>query len=201
MSTAVDWSEIRQRLDNARTALERTLAPIPELVARTLKARAEALAREPAKAEAADTVEAVVFRLAHETYAVEARYVREVSRLENLTSLPCTPAFVLGVVNLRGQIVSVIDMRKFFALPEKGLSDLNRVIVLRSEEMAFGLLADAIVGVGRIARADIQPSLPTLTGIREKYLQGETREGIVVLDAARLLADERIVVREQARQE
>jgi purine-binding chemotaxis protein CheW len=201
MSTAADWSEIRQRLDNARTALERTLAPIPELVARTLKARAEALAREPAKAEAADTVEAVVFRLAHETYAVEARYVREVSRLENLTPLPCTPAFVLGVVNLRGQIVSVIDMRKFFALPEKGLSDLNRVIVLRSEEMAFGLLADAIVGVGRIARADIQPSLPTLTGIREKYLQGVTREGVVVLDAARLLADERIVVREQAKHE
>jgi len=63
--------------------------------------------------------------------------------------------------------------------------------------MMFGILADAILGVRRIALAGIQPSLPTLTGIREKYLKGITPERTVVLDAGKLLADEDIVVQEQ----
>lgn len=104
---------------------------------------------------------------------------------------------VLGIVNLRGEIVSVIDVRKFFDLPQTGLPDLNKVIVLKSGDMVFGILADVILGVRRIALAEIQSSLPTLTGIRGKYLKGITPERTVVLDAGKLLADEDIVVQEQ----
>lgn len=123
--------------------------------------------------------------------------MREVYPLEELTPLPCTPPFVLGIVNLRGEILSVIDIKKFFDLPEKGLTDLNKVIVLEFEDMAFGIVADAISGVRRISRAAIQPSLPTLTGIREDYLQGVTAERVVVLDAEKLLNDEKLIVNEQ----
>ena len=193
----IDWIEVRQRLDAARAAVERVWAPDPEEVKRILKVRAQALAREPEKAQAADALEIVEFLLAHETYAVESRHVREVYPLENLTPLPCTPAFVLGIVNLRGEILSVIDIRKFFDLPEKGLTDLNKVIVLQSDDMLFGILADAIVGVRAVPLSEIQPSLPTLKGIREKYLKGVTRERTVVLDAGKLLADEKIIVQEQ----
>jgi purine-binding chemotaxis protein CheW len=165
---------------------------------RILKARAEALAREPARARAAaEHIEVVEFVLAYERYAVETRYVREVSPLENLTPLPCTPAFVLGIVNLRGEILSVIDLKKFFELPEKGLTDLNKVIVLEAESMRFGILADAVSGVRRVRVDEIQPSLPTLTGVREAYLKGVTAERMVILDADKLLADERIMVLEQ----
>jgi purine-binding chemotaxis protein CheW len=165
---------------------------------RILKARAEALAREPARARAAaEHIEVVEFVLAYERYAVETRYVREVSPLENLTPLPCTPAFVLGIVNLRGEILSVIDLKKFFELPEKGLTDLNKVIVLEAENMRFGILADAVLSVRRISVDGIQPSLPTLTGVREAYLRGVTTERIVILDADKLLANERIIVLEQ----
>jgi len=139
----------------------------------------------------------VEFILAHERYAVASEYVREVYPLEQLTPLPCTPAFVLGIVNLRGEILSVINIKKFFDLPEKGLTDLNKVIVLESEDRVFGILADAINGVRRILRSDIQPSLPTLTGIRQDYLQGVTAERVVVLDAEKLLADEKLIVQEQ----
>ena len=104
---------------------------------------------------------------------------------------------MLGIVNLRGEILSVIDIKKFFELPEQGLTDLNKIIVLQSEDMLFGILADAIAGVRRIPVAGMQPSLPTLTGIREDYLQGVTPERLVVLDAEKLLTDENIVVREQ----
>ena len=196
--TATDWREVDRRMEAARAAVERVWAPDPEETQRILKARAEALARPPGQAEAAgEHIEIVEFALAHENYAVETRYVREVYPLENLTPLPCTPAFVLGIVNLRGEILSVIDLKKFFELPEKGLTDLNKVIVLQSANMLFGILADAVLGVRRVPLAGIQPSLPTLTGVREEYLKGVTAESTVILDAEKLLADGGIVVREQ----
>lgn len=193
----VNWREVHQRLESARAAAGRVWAPDAGETKRILKARAKALAREPGKAEAAAELEFVEFLLAHEKYAVETRHVREVYPLENLTPLPCAPAFVLGIVNLRGEIFSVIDIKKFFDLPEKGLTDLNKVIVLRSDSMLFGILADAILGVRRVPVSEIQPSLPTLTGIREKYLKGVTPERTVLLDAEKLLADEAIIVQEQ----
>jgi purine-binding chemotaxis protein CheW len=194
----VDWHEVRLRLEAARAAIEQVWAPPPEETRRILKTRAEALAREHAPAATAgERLEVVEFVLAGERYAVETRVVRDVYPLEQLTPLPCTPAFVLGIVNLRGEILSVIDIKKFFDLPEKGLTDLNKVIVLESGAMRFGILADAITGVHRIPVAGIQPSLPTLTGIRAEYLRGVTAGRTVILDAEALLTDPNIVVQEQ----
>ncbi|MHB1291121.1 MAG: chemotaxis protein CheW [Sulfuricella sp.] len=194
----IDWREVEQRLEAARVAIERIWEPTAEDTQRVLEERARALAREPARVESADEwIEVVEFILAHERYAVESEYVREVYPLEELTPLPCTPVFVLGIVNLRGEILPVIDIKKFFDLPEKGLTDLNKVIVLELEDMAFGIVADAISGVRRIPRAGIQPSLPTLTGIREDYLLGVTAERVVILDAEKLLTDEKLIVQEQ----
>jgi len=195
---AVDWRDIERRMAAAGAAIERGSMPPPDETQRILKARAQALAREPVPEEAADArIEVVEFLLAHERYAVESRYVREVYPLESLTPLPCTPAFVLGIINLRGEVLSVIDIKKFFELPEQGLTDLNKVIVLRSENMLFGILADAISGVHRVPVADIQPSLPTLTDIREAYLRGVMPDRTVILDAEKLLSDANIIVQEQ----
>lgn len=196
---AIDWNGAKQRLEAARIAIERIWTPTAEETKRVLEERARSLAREPVRAESDDEwIEVVEFTLAHERYAVASEYVREVYPLEELTPLPCTPPFVLGIVNLRGEILSVIDIKKFFDLPEKGLTDLNKVIVLESADMVFGIVADVIGSVRRISRTDIQPSLPTLTGIREDYLQGVTAERVVVLDAEKLLNDEKLIVNEQA---
>ena len=195
---SIDWREVERRLEAARVAIERIWAPTAEDTQRILKERAQTLAQEPARAEAVDEgIEVVEFLLAHERYAVASEHVRKVYPLEDIAPLPCTPAFVLGIVNVRGEILSVIDIKKFFDLPEKGLTDLNKVIVLESEDMVFGIVADAISGVRRIQRAGIQPSLPTLTGIREDYLLGVTAERVVILDAEKLLADEKLIVQEQ----
>jgi purine-binding chemotaxis protein CheW len=139
----------------------------------------------------------VEFLLAHETYGVESLYVREVHPLKAFTPLPCTPAFVLGIINVRGQILSVIDLKKFFDLPEKRLTDLDKVIVVHDDTMVFGVLADAILGVRTIPLDTIQPSLPTLTGIRAGYLRGVTNERLVILDAVKLLRDPTLVVLEE----
>lgn len=163
-----------------------------------LKARAKELAREAREEKTLErSMEIVEFLLASEKYGVESSYVREIYPLKELTPVPCTPPFVLGIINMRGQILSVIDIKKFFDLPEKGLTDLNKVIVLGADKMEFGILADAILGVNGVSINDIQPGLPTLTGIRGEYLIGITGERVVILDVEKLLKDKKIIVHEE----
>ncbi len=196
--TPVDWGEISRRLEAAQTAMQQGGEPSSEEQNHILKARAQALAQElQAHQAAAEVIEIVEFLLAHETYGVESLYVREVYPLKEFTPLPGTPPFVLGIINVRGQILSVIDLKKFFDLPEKGLTDLNKVIILRDDHMEFGLLADAILGVRSLPRKDLQLSLPTLTGIREAYLKGVTSERVVIVDAQKLLSDRKLIVHEE----
>ena len=190
----VDWEGIHRQLEAMRTAAEHGWAPGPEEARKILKARAQALARKPQPDAAGESLEILEFRLAYESYAIEACFVREVCPLKDFTPVPCTPPFVLGIVNVRGQILSVIDLKKFFELPEKGLSDLNKVIVAHNRDIEFGILADAVAGVRAIPVADIQAPLPTLTGIRQDYLKGVTRDRLVVLDGAKLLSDSRMKV-------
>ena len=162
-----------------------------------LKKRAAALAVEPKEdGTENDLIEIVEFLLADEYYAIESVFISEVCHLKDLTPIPCTPAFVLGVINLRGTILSVIDLRTFFELPNKGLSDLNKVIVLNDGVMEFGILADVIRGVRLISVKTLQASLPTLTNIRADYLKGVSEERLVVLDGGKILSDQRMVVHE-----
>lgn len=197
-SRRIDWNEVRQRLENAGAAIEHATTPDPEETRRILKMRAQALGRISSSPKAVkEQIEVVEFVLAQERYAVESQHVRDVYPLEQLTPVPCTPTFVLGIVNLRGEILSVIDIKKFFDLPDKGLTDLNKVIVLESDQMRFGILADAIIGVHAIPVDEVQASLPTLTGIRREYLKGVTPGRTVILDAEALLTDPNIVVDDQ----
>lgn len=201
----IDWSEIHSRLDAAHATIEKGFSPGPDEKKRVLRARAKLLAKEPEKRETGEYIEVVEFLLAQEHYGIETRFIREVYPLRDYTPVPCTPSFVLGLINVRGQIISVIDIKKFFEMPEKGLSDLNKVIILRSDEPAlskaegieFGVLADVIIGVLMISVDGLQPPLATLKGIGEDYIRGITGDRIVVLDGARILSDKRIVVDEQ----
>ena len=163
--------------------------------ARTLKERAKALAREPKGIEEDEShLEVVEFMLAHERYALELTHIREVYPLKELTPLPGTPDFVLGIINVRGQILSIVDIKRFFDLPEKVLTNLNQVIILQSDEMEFGILADEILGTRLIPASAIQASLPTLTGIRAEYLKGVTGDRVVILNGEKIVLDEKMVV-------
>lgn len=178
-------------------ATGRESAPPPETWNDILLARARELAQPPEQEADTETIEVVALRLAHETYGIETAYVREVYHLKDLTPLPCTPPFIAGIVNVRGQVMSVIDIKKLFELPAKGLSDLNKVVIISDGDMEFGILADAILEVRNIPLSEIQPGLPTLTGVREDYLKGITADRLVVLDAVKLLHSDTIVVHEE----
>jgi purine-binding chemotaxis protein CheW len=162
-----------------------------------LKARARLLAQEPPKAALAGTfLEIIEFRLASETYGIESMFVREIHTLRDFTPLPGVPAFVIGIANIRGQIISVVDLKKFFNLPDKGLGELNKVIIIRNKRMEFGILADAVLGTRSVPLEAIQAPPATVTGIGAEYLKGITGARIIVLDAQKILDDGKMIVNE-----
>jgi purine-binding chemotaxis protein CheW len=117
-----------------------------------------------------------------------------VQPLRELTPLPCTPPFLRGLVNVHGRLVGVIDLKRFFGLPERGITDLHRVLLLRKGEVEIGLLSDTVEGVKAIDSDQIQPPLMTLNGIAAKYVMGVTPEHLVVLDADAILDDPSLVI-------
>jgi purine-binding chemotaxis protein CheW len=196
----LDWADLHRRLDVSQSALRRKLAPGPEERQKILRARARQLATAgPERTNSPQSgLEVVEFILGPERYGIESSHIREIHSLSEFTPLPCTPAFVLGLVNVRGQILSIINIKKLFDLPEKGLTDLNKVIIVQSHAMEVGILADAIVGVRVLAPEALHPALPTMTGIRAEYLKGIAKDSLVVLDIESILADEKILVNELA---
>jgi purine-binding chemotaxis protein CheW len=172
-----------------------SLDPTPAQKRQILRARAHALAQEDSQQHAPEeSLRVIEFRLAHEKYAVEAAFVREVYQIKHLTPLPCTPPFVLGIVNIRGRILSIVDLRAFFALPHDGGLDHNTAIILRADALEFGVLTNGILGARSVPYSTIQDTLPALSGIRTEYLLGVTQDHTIILDAECILSDRRILV-------
>lgn len=195
----INWDEVQSRLNSVQKSLESKLEIPAEKLKEILHSRAEAFSREPEKKdEDQNTIEILEFVLAYERYGVESSFIQEVYPMKTFTQLPCTPPFVLGIINARGRIISVLDIKKFFDLPEKGLTDLNKVIILHSAKMEFGILADAISGMRKIPLAKLQQELPTLTGIRADFLKGVTPDGIIILDGEKFLNDNKIIINDES---
>ncbi|MGE5497943.1 MAG: chemotaxis protein CheW [Syntrophothermus sp.] len=169
----------------------------PEEEQLILKKRALALAFQPKTGDAQPSSEVLFFTLSGETYALETRFIREVHALKDLTPLPQMPPFLKGISNVRGEIISVNDIKIFFELPSSGITDLNKIIILHNEQMTFGILADRIMGVNEILLTDIHPPLPTMAGRREEYVKGITADGIIILDAQKLLNDNKLIINEE----
>ncbi len=147
--------------------------------------------------ETGATLDLQVFELSQETYAIETRYVEEVVPLKLMAPIPCTPDYILGLVNVRGRMVSVVDIRCFFELPLQGLSDLNSVVVIADDQMEFGLLTDRIQDGVVLPESQVLPPPANLKGIRADYLLGVTADQWTLLDGQKLLADPRLVVEER----
>jgi purine-binding chemotaxis protein CheW len=191
----VNWEELHQRMDAARLALEENTSTTNETSRATLKQRARLLSNELTQTDTVqESIEVIVFTLASETYAIQSDSVLEAYPLKEFTPLPGVPSFIMGIVNIRGQIFSIINLKIFFSLPEKGLGQLNKLIILRNNTMEFGILADEIIGVTTIPLASIQASPPTLSGVGAKYLLGVSTNQIMIINAEKLLTDEQIIV-------
>jgi purine-binding chemotaxis protein CheW len=176
------------------TATRQSGNPEEERVRKTLEERAQKIAVPEAGALEAGIVEVLRFQLAYQEYALEMRYVREVILTGEITPVPGAPPFISGICFARGQIISLVDLRVLFSLPEKGLTDLNRVIVITDGHITFGILADNITGIGTIPSFLILMPETGMAPSWKQYLKGYVSDSLIVLDAAAILADPALVV-------
>lgn len=160
--------------------------------------RALALAREYApEEENGERLDVTVFRLGNERYAFESLLTREVVPCDGYTPLPCVPTFIAGIMNLRGRILSLVDLRLLFEVRGDVESEQRKVIVLSNGEMEFGVIVDEIEGNTRLPLSSLQEDYPTLNWAGGGYLRGVTRERLILLDAGKLLRNPALVVDEE----
>jgi purine-binding chemotaxis protein CheW len=142
-----------------------------------------------------NTISVVEFLLSPERFAIEEKYVSEVLSLKEITPIPGTPAFVMGVINLRGRIVSIINLKTLFNLKERGLTELNKVIILKDEKTEFGIVADSISGNKTIDLQTLSSPPLTLNTIESDNIKGITPDGLIILNAANLLNSKQIILK------
>jgi purine-binding chemotaxis protein CheW len=195
---AIDWQEAYARLEGARRRLEGAESLPPEEVGRILRERAAALARPHEEATIpTETLEFLVLALAGERYGLEAARVVEVLPLRELTPVPCTPGFVLGVVTHRGRILPVLDFRSLFDLAGPGAPGGGRIVAVEAGGMTFGIFADAVVNLVRVGASEVAPPPVALDGGRRSFVRGVARGTVAILDLEGLARDPRTTVNEE----
>ncbi len=137
----------------------------------------------------------VTFSLAGRQYAINIMKVKEISKANRFTFVPNTLAFVEGVYNLRGEIITIIDLRKMFNLPSVPRSGdrLENIIILNIQENVIGVIVDSIENVIGVSSRTIQPRHPLFTDIQMKYISGVVETGgklYVILDVERIFGEE-----------
>ncbi len=138
----------------------------------------------------------VTFSLAGKEYGVDIMSVKEIAKAARFTYVPNASTFVRGVYNLRGEIISVIDLRIFFHLPAERKEEeaLESLIILKIDEHVFGVIVDAIDKVVGIVSSSIQPPHPIFGDINVKYIKGIVENGgklYIILDVEKIFAPER----------
>ncbi len=117
-------------------------------------------------------VQLVVFRLGEEEYGVPITQVKEINLLTKPTRIPKSPPFLEGVINLRGEIIPVIDLKKRFELEHIRYSDDGRIMIVEINGSIVGLIVDEVSEVLRLPKSSIEPPPPVIAGITSTYLEG-----------------------------
>ncbi|WP_028575893.1 chemotaxis protein CheW [Desulfonatronovibrio hydrogenovorans] len=142
----------------------------------------------------------VTFKVGEEEFGIEIFSVKEIIRMLDITKVPRAPDFVEGVVNLRGRVIPIIDLRRRFGLEPAERDKNTRIVVIEMEGMSVGFVVDAVSEVLRIPADTVEPPPPVVAGIDAEYISGvgklESRL-LIMLDLDKLLAaDEKSVLKQ-----
>ena len=149
-----------------------------------------------AKVSAAETDQMISFSIGEEDYGVDIQEVKEVIRIREITQLPKAPTFVKGVINLRGDVIPIIDLREKFGLEQQDYTDVTRVIVVEVDGKSIGMVVDRVSNVIKIPQDEIEPPPPLVGDLSGEYLRGIGKLGeklIVLISIDKILTtDEKI---------
>ncbi|KRT55617.1 chemotaxis protein CheW [endosymbiont of Ridgeia piscesae] len=138
-------------------------------------------------------IQLVTFRLMDESYGINVMKVQEVLRVSEIAPVPGAPSFVLGIINLRGNVVTVIDTRSRFGLPPHEVDDASRIIIIESEKQVVGILVDSVAEVVELRETGIDAAPNIGSEESSRYIQGVvTQENrlLILVDLNKLLTDQ-----------
>lgn len=139
-----------------------------------------------------DILQVISFFIAQECYGLDIKFIQEIIIPPKITSVPNTPNFLKGVINLRGNIVPVIDIREFLGLPKKEITNSTRIIVTTHNGDIAGIIIDAVHQVMKFSKEIIEPPLSTLEEKKAEYISGIVKEKsgiLILLNFEKLLQD------------
>lgn len=137
-------------------------------------------------------IQLVTFRLQEETYGINVMQVQEVLRVSEIAPVPGAPSYVLGIINLRGNVVTVIDTRMRFALAPASIDDASRIVIIECEKQVIGILVDSVAEVVELRQSEIDAAPSVGNDDTARYIQGvATRDDtlLIVVDLNKLLTD------------
>jgi len=135
----------------------------------------------------------VTFRLEDETYGVNVMQVQEVLRMTEIAPVPGAPSYVLGIINLRGNVVTVMDTRSRFALPPHEADDATRIVIIEAEDQVVGIMVDSVAEVVYLKQSEIEVAPNVGNEESSRYIQGVANrdDGLLILvDLDKLLTDD-----------
>ena len=179
----IDWEAVWQTLNWD----DETRSKVAE--ATRLRQRAQQYAAPPREAKAdEDALNVLTFQLGSEHYGVDVMLVRGVRSLSKIARVPGIPAFYRGVVNIRGQILTVLDLRTFFDIPTGDHIAPEELVIVRSNNLEIGLLAHVVNGVVSVPRETI------VLADSIRYALGVTAEKLVLLNIEQMFEDDHLIV-------
>jgi purine-binding chemotaxis protein CheW len=145
------------------------------------------------KRQETELLQLVTFSIGDEEFGVEILKVQEIIRMLEITKVPKAPAFVEGVINLRGKVIPIIDLRKRFGLAERGHDKNTRIIVIDINSMIVGFVVDSVSEVLRLPASTVEPPPPVVAGLDSDYISGVGKledRLLIMLDLNRLLSND-----------
>jgi len=149
-------------------------------------ATAESYANDP-------VIQLVTFRLQDETYGINVMQVQEVLRVSEIAPVPGAPMYVLGIINLRGNVVTVVDTRTRFGLATAEIDDFSRVVIIESDSQVVGILVDSVAEVVELRASEVDSAPNVGNEESSRYIQGvatRNEDLLIVVDLNKLLTEE-----------
>ena len=140
-----------------------------------------------------EEIQLVTFRIGDEEFGVDILAVQEINRMLQITMVPRAPFFIEGVINLRGKVIPVINMRTRFNKPQVEPTPDTRIVVVDLGQKVIGILVDAVSEVLRLPSSTIEPAPPVVAGIGSEYIKGVGKLNdrlLILLDLVNLLSEE-----------
>jgi len=135
----------------------------------------------------------VTFKLDNESYGINVMQVQEVLRYSEIAPVPGAPSYVLGIINLRGNVVTVIDTRERFGLPSTEVTDNTRIVIIEADEQVVGIMVDAVAEVVYLKQSEIETAPNVGNDDSAKFIQGvchKNDELLILVELEKMLSDD-----------